>query len=103
MYFCLYQKLRGDYTMYDDHVEFQLYPLPKHAEKRHFRDSSALLAKPYGVEVFSQLSGRRARDEEPLVDAGVDGSRVKVLAARDVEGVGVDAIGRVWDRHVGAG
>jgi hypothetical protein len=42
------------------------------------------------------------RDVEPLVNAGVDGSRCLVLATRNVERAGVGAIGRAGNSGVDA-
>lgn len=48
------------------------------------------------------LVGGSSRDEEPFVDARVNGSGQQVLALGDVELAGVGAVGRVVDRRIGA-
>ena len=58
----------------------------------------ALLGRVYK----NSCSSRSARDVEPLVDAGVDGSRRLVFTLRDVELARVDAVGAVGDCDVGA-
>lgn len=49
-----------------------------------------------------KLRRRRTADEEPLVDAGVDGSGALVLTLRDVDRAGIGAVLRVLDGGVGA-
>ena len=58
--------------------------------------NSRLLAQwPVWFTLSLQLGGRRTRDVEPLVDAGVDGAGCLVLALGNVERAGVDALRRV--------
>ena len=54
------------------------------------------------VQILGNLVGRSTRDEEPLVNAWVYGGRSEVLALGEVELVGINTIGRVGDRDVGA-
>ena len=54
------------------------------------------------VQILGNLVGRSTRDEEPLVNAWVYGGRSEVLALGGVELVGINTIGRVGDRDVGA-
>ena len=54
------------------------------------------------VQTLGDLVGRSTRDKEPLVNAWVYGGRSEVLALGDVELVGINTIGRVGDRDVGA-
>ncbi len=50
---------------------------------------------------FPVLVRWRSGNEEPLVDAGVDGSRSMIFTRRDVELVGVGAVLRVRDASIG--
>lgn len=54
------------------------------------------------VQILGNLVGRSTRDEEPLVNAWVYGGRSEVLALGEAKLVGINTIGRVGDRDVGA-
>jgi hypothetical protein len=67
-----------------------------------YRHAHSTIIHLQGTIILAEghLVGRRARDVEPLVDARVDRSRRLVLALRNVERLGVSALGGVRDGGV---